>query len=210
MPPGPSGSLDWAEVQVFGGWKLARGGDASAGLSLLRFQHGQPALAVLFHGQGRVGLNAMPLDASFSNFPAHPVFIPVLHGLMDYLAGGVSMPVNLPPAWSHDDTWRNPSFSHSPLAGGGLVGVYSSLRKKAEARVDLADPLGVDAPRGDRVDGDPLRAELARERLRPPDHAGTDGVREREVVDRLAHGARGDVDDSSRRGSARDTGGRAP
>lgn len=129
---GPFGTLDWAEVQVFGGWKLAQGGDASAGLSLLRFQHGQPMLATLFHGQGRVGISAMPFDATFSNFPAHPVFIPVLHGLMGYLAGGVAIPVNLPPAWSHDDTWRNPSFSHSPLAGGGLIGVYTALKKKAD------------------------------------------------------------------------------
>ena len=65
-------------------------------------------------------------------------------------------------------------------------------------RIHLADALGVDPAGRDRVDGDPLRAELARERLRPADHARADGVREREVVGGLLHGARGDVDDAAR------------
>ena len=45
-------------------------------------------------------------------------------------------------------------------------------------------------PGRDAVDGDPVRPELARERLRPADDARPDRVREREVVDRLADRAR--------------------
>ena len=129
---GPLGNLDLAEVQVFGAWNIEQTGDATTGLPILKFQHGQPMLSSLFSGKGRVGLLALPLDTVFSNLPAHPVFIPIAHGLMDYLAGGVAIPVNLPAAWSHDDTWRNPSFSHNPLAGGGLVGVYETTRKKKD------------------------------------------------------------------------------
>src|SRR5919197_446590 len=62
--------------------------------------------------------------------------------------------------------------------------------------VDLTYPLGIDASGSDRVDGDPFRADLPRERLRPADHARTDGVRQHKALDRLAHGARRDVDDA--------------
>jgi hypothetical protein len=130
---GPFDHLDWGEVQVFGAWSITAGGDASAGLPLLKFQHGQPMLSALFAGRGRVGLLALPLDAAFSNLPAHPVFLPLAHGLLDYLAGGVAIPVNLPPAWSHDDTWRNPSFSHNPLAGSGLIGAYEPSRPRRDS-----------------------------------------------------------------------------
>src|SRR4029077_258873 len=49
----------------------------------------------------------------------------------------------------------------------------------------------------DRVDRNPVRADLAGKRLRPADHARAHRVRQREVVERLAHRARPDVDDPS-------------
>ena len=120
-------ALDSGEIQIFGAWDLRTAGAPGAVAPLLRFQHGQPCVSLLFHGQGRVGLCAMPLDATWSNFPAHPVFIPIVHGLLDQLAGGAGLPVNAPPAWKHDDTWRNPAFSHGPMAGAGLLGRYTPL-----------------------------------------------------------------------------------
>ncbi len=68
--------------------------------------------------------------------------------------------------------------------------------------VDLADPRGVDPSGGDRVDRDPLWAELPGECLRPADHTRPHDVGEREVVDRLLHGARGDVHDAAVRALA--------
>ena len=53
--------------------------------------------------------------------------------------------------------------------------------RRRAVRVDLAQPLGVDPAGRDRVDGDAVRAELARECLQPADEAGADRVREREV-----------------------------
>ena len=52
-------------------------------------------------------------------------------------------------------------------------------------------------PGRDRVDRDPVGADLAGEGLRPADDSWAHGVREREVVDRLAHRARRDVHDPS-------------
>ncbi|MFO1490778.1 MAG: BatA domain-containing protein [Kiritimatiellia bacterium] len=134
--PGQSGldALDAGEIQVFGAWDLRATGTPGAAVPLLRFQHGEPCLSLLFHGQGRLGVCAMPLDATWSNFPAHPVFIPVVHGVMDQLAGGASIPANLPAAWNQDDTWRNPAYSHGPMAGAGLVGVYSPAVRRGEKK----------------------------------------------------------------------------
>ena len=58
-------------------------------------------------------------------------------------------------------------------------------------------------PGCDRVDGHPVGADLAGERLRPADHSGAHRVREREVVDRIAHRARRDVHDASVSASAK-------
>ena len=58
---------------------------------------------------------------------------------------------------------------------GRIVNIESST---------VREPLGLDLSGGDRVDGDLHRTDLARERLRPADHARADGVREHEVVDR--------------------------
>jgi hypothetical protein len=62
------------------------------------------------------------------------------------------------------------------------------------ARVGLGEALGLDAAGGDRIDRDLLRPDLPRKCVGPSDDARPDGVRQREVVDRLAHRARLDVD----------------
>ena len=61
--------------------------------------------------------------------------------------------------------------------------------------MELANPVRVDTPGCDRVDGDSQRSDLARERLGPADDAGSDDVRKHEVLDRLAHRAGCDVHD---------------
>ena len=64
--------------------------------------------------------------------------------------------------------------------------------------VELLEALGRDPSGRDRVDGDSIGAELARQSLGPADETRPDGVRESKVVDRLANGAGGDVDDPPR------------
>ena len=55
------------------------------------------------------------------------------------------------------------------------------LRRRPVVAVELGHARRVDPPGRDAVDGDPVRPELARERLRPAGQAGPDRVREREV-----------------------------
>src|SRR3990170_3450578 len=64
-------------------------------------------------------------------------------------------------------------------------------------RVHLANAVGVDPPGCDRVHRNALWPELAGQRLRPPDHARADRIREREIVDRLPDRAGGDVHDAA-------------
>ena len=61
----------------------------------------------------------------------------------------------------------------------------------------LGEARGLDPARRDRVDGHPVGADLPGERLRPADDSRTDRVRERQVVERLPHRARLDVDHPS-------------
>src|SRR5207249_1123435 len=79
--------------------------------------------------------------------------------------------------------------AEAPDGNRGELGLGHSFGR------DLAYALRVDPAGRDRVDRDPERPELTCERLGPADDAGPNGVREREVVDGLAHGARTDVDD---------------
>ena len=68
---------------------------------------------------------------------------------------------------------------------------------RAVGAVHLPQPLGVDPARGDRVHGDPLRPELARQRLQPADDTRPHRVREGEVRERLPHRRGLDRDDAS-------------
>jgi len=46
---------------------------------LLRMQDGTAFLNVQYAGSGRVYLSTVPIDASFSNFPHHAIFVPTLY-----------------------------------------------------------------------------------------------------------------------------------
>ena len=80
---------------------------------------------------------------------------------------------------------RRPSGIRWSAFGGGAI-----------LSVQLAHAFGVDLAGRDRVDGDPVRSELARQGLEPADHPGPYRVREREPVDGLADGRRLDRDDA--------------
>src|SRR5262249_51150617 len=53
---------------------------------LLRFANGDPALVEKPWDQGRVVLFASSFDNIWSDFPLHPVFVPLLHQLISYAA----------------------------------------------------------------------------------------------------------------------------
>ena len=46
---------------------------------LMKLQNGQPFLTVTPYGKGKVYTCAVPLDEEWSNFPKHPLFVPVLY-----------------------------------------------------------------------------------------------------------------------------------
>ena len=71
-------------------------------------------------------------------------------------------------------------------------------RGRPVGAVELGHARRVDPAGRDAVDGDAVRPELARERLRPAGDRRADRVREREVRRRLLHGRRGDADDAAR------------
>src|SRR5439155_956639 len=78
----------------------------------------------------------------------------------------------------------------------GVIGWAKTLaREVGTVGVDLRQSRRVDPPRGDRVDGHAVRADFPGKRLCPADHTGPHGIRESQVVDRLADRARRDVDD---------------
>ncbi|MGI9242264.1 MAG: BatA domain-containing protein [Verrucomicrobiales bacterium] len=62
---------------------------------LARFDTGEPFLVERPFGQGKVILAAAPADASWSNFPTQPIYLPVMQRLVTYLAAGVEPPRNV-------------------------------------------------------------------------------------------------------------------
>ena len=73
---------------------------------------------------------------------------------------------------------------------GALLGLAPPAGFRPQAN-QLAQSLGLEHARADRVDQDPVGSDLARERLEPGGQARAQRVREREPRDRLAHGGRG-------------------
>jgi len=55
---------------------------------LARFSSGEPALLECARGEGRALLFASDLDTRWNDFPVHATFVPFLHEVVSYLAGG--------------------------------------------------------------------------------------------------------------------------
>jgi len=62
---------------------------------IARFDTGEPFLVERPFGEGRVILAAAPADASWSNLPTQPIYLPVMQRLVTYLAASVEPPRNV-------------------------------------------------------------------------------------------------------------------
>lgn len=97
------------------------------------FEDGEPFLISREYGRGRVLLSTGGLDARMGNLPARPSFVPLVHELTTWLAGGQGIELNVEAAWS-------PTLALA--GGGGLRGKYFRGKKSRETvELDRIDPV---------------------------------------------------------------------
>ena len=106
--------------------ELVKGGKVAA-----TFENGDPFLASRDYGRGRVMLTTCGFDARMGNLQVRPSFVPLVHEITTWLAGGQGIDLNVAASWS--PTLAVPG-------GGGLRARYFSGRSSQEklfmARVD--------------------------------------------------------------------------
>lgn len=96
-------------------------------------EDGEPFLVSREYGRGRVLLSTGGLDARMGNLPARPSFVPLVHELTTWLAGGQGIELNVEAAWS-------PTLALA--GGGGLRGKYFRGKKSRETvELDRIDPV---------------------------------------------------------------------
>jgi hypothetical protein len=91
--------------------------------SVLSLSNGNPLFAAKSLGAGRVFFSALPLDASWSEMPLSPQFVPFVQRTLQWLSGWVDAPAALAPG----ETWRvrvpsinvgRPFYAATPLTEG--------------------------------------------------------------------------------------------
>ena len=104
--------------------KLGEGALAAA-----RYSDGEIFLATKGYGNGRVIVTTTALDARMGSLPARPSFVPFVHEMTNWLAGGQTVNLNVRASWS--PTLALPG-------GGGLNAEYQSTegRSRSVSRVD--------------------------------------------------------------------------
>ena len=90
-------------------------------LAAARYSDGEIFLATRNYGNGRVIVTTTALDARMGSLPARPSFVPFVHEMTNWLAGGQTVNLNVRASWS--PTLALPG-------GGGLNAEYRSLKKK--------------------------------------------------------------------------------
>lgn len=100
-------------------------------LAAARYSDGEIFLATRNYGNGRVFVTTTSLDARMGSFPARPSFVPFVHEMTNWLAGGQTVDLNVRASWS-------PALSLP--GGGGLKADYRSLENRGEdlSRIDSA------------------------------------------------------------------------
>lgn len=99
-------------------------------LAAARYSDGEIFLATRNYGSGRVIVTTTALDARMGNLPARPSFVPFVHEMTNWLAGGQTVDLNVRASWS--PTLDLPG-------GGGLNAEYRSLKKRGGEMVRI-DP----------------------------------------------------------------------
>ncbi|HEY4101923.1 MAG TPA: BatA domain-containing protein [Gemmatimonadales bacterium] len=102
------GSAPLGTARFFRYPRLIPTGDAQV---VARFDDGLPALVERQEGAGRVLVTAMPLDATSSDFPLQPTYLPFLRGMVLYAAGNAAAPL----ARTVGDAWLLPTAARNPV-----------------------------------------------------------------------------------------------
>ncbi len=133
--------------------------EPSAGTDVLaRLDDGSPALLERREGEGRVILNALPLDARDGDLPLQPAFLPLMRRLALHGSGFES----LPSARATGESWMPRGVRREPVIvrpDGGILRPESSAAGPTDAAIVLDRPGFYEAYES-RVDGVP-RAVVA-------------------------------------------------
>ncbi|MEE8062316.1 MAG: BatA and WFA domain-containing protein [Gemmatimonadales bacterium] len=104
-------------------------------IAIARYTDGAVALAGRRAGEGRVLQFGSPFDNRWSNLPVHPVFLPFVHQVTQFLAGGLAV-----------DPWRE---------AGQVVDLREVLRDMEIDPDTLTREVIVESPSGNRREVDP-------------------------------------------------------
>jgi len=122
---------DWESARVLR-WRKT-GAPVAGGVQAAAFSNGDAFLATRPYGRGRCILATCAFDARSGNLPARRSFVPLIHELVTWAAGG-GVELNVDAAWS-------PGFALDSN-GGGLSAKYFRTRDRKEAplleRIDPA------------------------------------------------------------------------
>jgi hypothetical protein len=123
-----SGDLDTARVTR---WRQT-GKPAAGGVQAAAFSNGAAFLATRSYGSGRTILATCAFDARSGNLPARRAFVPLVHELITWAAGG-GVEFNVASAW-------RPGFALDS-GGGGLSSKYfRSQDRKEKPLLERIDP----------------------------------------------------------------------
>lgn len=96
-----------------------------------RYTDGEVFLVSQEYGNGRIMLSTTALDARMGSLPARPGFVPFVHEVTNWLAGGQGVELNVRASWS-------PTLSLP--GGGGLNATYQSNKGKRPSYKQI-DPV---------------------------------------------------------------------
>lgn len=97
------------------------------------FGNGDPFLTTKGYGRGRCVVASCAFDARSGNLPARAAFVPLVHELVSWAAGGG---VN----WNLDSAW-SPSVVLDSRSSGGLAATYSKRNeKRSKSLLERVDP----------------------------------------------------------------------
>jgi hypothetical protein len=113
-----------------------------AGSQAAAFANGDPFLTTRGYGRGRCVVAACAFDGRSGNLPARAAFVPLVHELVTWAAGG-GMNWNLNAGWS-------PSVVLDSRSSGGLSATYLERTKKREIEMQRVDPA-IDFDWGDEA-----------------------------------------------------------
>jgi hypothetical protein len=109
-----------------------KSGDAIRGATTgAAFSNGDAFLGAMDYGKGRIMLVTCPLDARAGNLAAKPAFVPLIHELVTWTAGG-GIELNIAASWS-------PSINLG-LGDHGLRGRYFTQKQVGKPVFERDDP----------------------------------------------------------------------